>query len=137
MQNPLSKDVMLADEVGMSKTIEVARVLCQLRAVAGYCICPAALRKQWARQDVHHIAVVGQVQRHAANDAECRMAGGACSPISQSTCEEFPMKELVCFAIGLVIGAVVMKKSQAIDELKKELDRERFRNSPSSSTEQI
>ena len=34
MQNPLSKDVMLADEVGMSKTIEVARVLCQLRAVA-------------------------------------------------------------------------------------------------------
>jgi len=58
-------------------------------------------------------------------------------PISQSTCEEFPMKELVCFTIGLVIGAVVMKKSQAIDELKKELDRERFRNSPSSSTEQI
>ncbi|SDP22241.1 hypothetical protein SAMN04490202_3349 [Pseudomonas reinekei] len=47
------------------------------------------------------------------------------------------MKELVCFAIGLVIGAVVMKKSQAIDELKKELDRERFRNSPSSSPEQI
>lgn len=47
------------------------------------------------------------------------------------------MKELVCFAIGLVIGAVLMKKSQAIDELKKELDRERFRNSPLSNTEQI
>ena len=61
MQNPLSKDVMLADEVGPSKAIEVAQVLCQLRAVAGYCICLAALRKQWARQDVHHIAVVGQV----------------------------------------------------------------------------
>ena len=47
------------------------------------------------------------------------------------------MKELVCFAIGLVIGAVVMKKSQVIDELNKELDRERFRNCPSSSTVQI
>ena len=50
MQNPLNKDVMLADEAGLSKTIEVALVLCQLRAVAGSCICPAALLKQWARQ---------------------------------------------------------------------------------------
>ncbi len=46
------------------------------------------------------------------------------------------MKELVCFAIGLVVGAVVMKKSQAIDELKKELDREKFRSRPSSGAEQ-
>lgn len=47
------------------------------------------------------------------------------------------MKELICFAIGLVVGALVMKKSQAIDELKKELDRERFRNSVSSRAETI
>lgn len=46
------------------------------------------------------------------------------------------MKELIYFAIGLVVGAVVMKKSQAIDELKKELDREKLRNRPSSGTEQ-
>ena len=46
------------------------------------------------------------------------------------------MKELVCFTIGLVIGAVVLKKSQAIDELKRELNREKFRNRPSSGTEQ-
>lgn len=46
------------------------------------------------------------------------------------------MKELIYFAIGLVVGAVVMKKSQAIDELKKELDREKFRNRPSSGAEQ-
>lgn len=46
------------------------------------------------------------------------------------------MKELVCFTIGLVVGAVIMKKSQAIDELKKELDREKFRTRPSGGTEQ-
>lgn len=47
------------------------------------------------------------------------------------------MKELICFSIGLVVGAMAMKKSQAIDELKKELDRERFRNSASSRAEAI
>ncbi|WP_433767693.1 hypothetical protein [Pseudomonas putida] len=46
------------------------------------------------------------------------------------------MKELICFAIGLVVGAVMMKKSQAVDELKKELDRERFCNRPASGTGQ-
>ena len=46
------------------------------------------------------------------------------------------MKELVCFTIGLVVGAVVIKKSQAIDELKRELEREKFRNRPSNGTEQ-
>ncbi|MCF3193370.1 MULTISPECIES: hypothetical protein [Pseudomonas] len=40
------------------------------------------------------------------------------------------MKELVCFAIGLVVGAVMMKKSQQLKELEKELDREKFRNGP-------
>jgi hypothetical protein len=45
------------------------------------------------------------------------------------------MKELVCFALGLVVGVVVMKKNQAINELRKELDRERFRNGPSGRTE--
>ncbi|PKF25994.1 hypothetical protein CW309_13910 [Pseudomonas hunanensis] len=54
----------------------------------------------------------------------------------KSTSEAFPMKELVCFTIGLVVGAVLMKKSQAIDELKKELDREKFRTRPSGGTEQ-
>jgi len=44
------------------------------------------------------------------------------------------MKELVCFTTGLVVGAVVMKKSQTIDELKRELDREKFRNRPSNGT---
>jgi hypothetical protein len=46
------------------------------------------------------------------------------------------MKELVCFAIGLVVGAVMMRKSQAIKELEKELDREKFRNRPTCNVGQ-
>lgn len=46
------------------------------------------------------------------------------------------MKELVCFAIGVVVGVVMMKKSQAVNELKKELDREKCRNSAAFSAGQ-
>ena len=51
LNNPLSKGVVLADEVGLGKTIEAALVLCQLWAERRrrlLVICPAALRKQWA-----------------------------------------------------------------------------------------
>lgn len=47
------------------------------------------------------------------------------------------MKELVCFAIGLVVGALMMKKSHTVEELKKALDLERSRNSASSRVETI
>jgi len=53
LRNPLSKGVMLADEVGLGKTIEAALVLCQLWAERRrrlLVICPAALRKQWAQE---------------------------------------------------------------------------------------
>ncbi|MCR3853799.1 DEAD/DEAH box helicase, partial [Pseudomonas aeruginosa] len=53
LQNPLSKGVMLADEVGLGKTIEAALVLCQMWAERRrrlLVICPAALRKQWAQE---------------------------------------------------------------------------------------
>jgi hypothetical protein len=46
------------------------------------------------------------------------------------------MKELLCFTIGLVVGAVVMKKTHAVHELQKELEREKFRNNPPSGSEQ-
>ncbi len=51
LNNPLCKGVVLADEVGLGKTIEAALVLCQLWAERKrrlIVICPAALRKQWA-----------------------------------------------------------------------------------------
>jgi SNF2 family DNA or RNA helicase len=53
LSNPLSKGVVLADEVGLGKTIEAALVLCQLWAERRrrlLVICPAALRKQWAQE---------------------------------------------------------------------------------------
>ena len=40
------------------------------------------------------------------------------------------MKALACFAIGVVVGVVLMKNNQAFDELQKELDREKRRNTP-------
>ena len=51
MRSPVSKGVLLADEVGLGKTIEAGLVLCQLWAEGGrniLVICPASLRKQWA-----------------------------------------------------------------------------------------
>src|SRR5665647_2171216 len=51
LKSPLSKGVLLADEVGLGKTIEAGIVLCQLWAERKrrlLVICPASLRKQWA-----------------------------------------------------------------------------------------
>ena len=51
LRNPLSKGVLLADEVGLGKTIEAGLVLCQYWAERKrrlLIICPASLRKQWS-----------------------------------------------------------------------------------------
>lgn len=51
MKSPLSKGVLLADEVGLGKTIEAGIVLCQYwseRKRKLLVICPASLRKQWS-----------------------------------------------------------------------------------------
>jgi SNF2 family DNA or RNA helicase len=51
LRSPLSKGVLLADEVGLGKTIEAGLVLCQFWAENRrklLIITPAALRKQWA-----------------------------------------------------------------------------------------
>jgi superfamily II DNA or RNA helicase len=51
LRSPLSKGVLLADEVGLGKTIEAGLVLCQLWAERRrrlLVICPASLRKQWS-----------------------------------------------------------------------------------------
>jgi len=51
LRNPLSKGVLLADEVGLGKTIEAGLVLCQYWAERKrrlLVICPASLRKQWS-----------------------------------------------------------------------------------------
>ncbi|MFC1652831.1 SNF2-related protein [Planctomycetota bacterium] len=51
LRSPLSKGVLLADEVGLGKTIEAGLALCQYWAERRrniLVICPASLRKQWA-----------------------------------------------------------------------------------------
>ena len=51
LRSPLSKGVVLADEVGLGKTNEAGLVLCQCWAKRKrklLVICPASLRKQWA-----------------------------------------------------------------------------------------
>lgn len=51
LKSPLTKGVLLADEVGLGKTIEAGIVLCQYwseRRRRLLVICPASLRKQWA-----------------------------------------------------------------------------------------
>lgn len=53
LNNPLSKGVILADEVGLGKTIEAGLVLCQYWAERKrklIIICPASLRRQWAQE---------------------------------------------------------------------------------------
>jgi superfamily II DNA or RNA helicase len=51
LRSPLSKGVILADEVGLGKTIEAGLLLCQFwaeRKRALIVVCPASLRKQWS-----------------------------------------------------------------------------------------
>ena len=50
LRSPISKGALLADEVGLGKTIEAGLVLCQYWAERRrnmLVICPASLRKQW------------------------------------------------------------------------------------------
>ena len=52
-RSPLSRGALLADEVGLGKTIEAGLILSQLwaeRKRKVLCIVPAALRKQWNRE---------------------------------------------------------------------------------------
>jgi hypothetical protein len=51
LRSPISRGVLLADEVGLGKTIEAGLVLCQYWAERKrhiLVVCPASLRKQWA-----------------------------------------------------------------------------------------
>ncbi|AOS96146.1 RNA polymerase-associated protein RapA [Microbulbifer aggregans] len=60
LRNPLQQGVLLADEVGLGKTIEAGLVVCQSWAERRrrlLVICPASLRKQWAQELQEKFAV--------------------------------------------------------------------------------
>ena len=64
LANPLTKGVILADEVGLGKTIEAALVLSQYWAERRrrlIVVCPAALRKQWANELAEKFHLPSQV----------------------------------------------------------------------------
>lgn len=53
LRSPIAKGALLADEVGLGKTIEAGLVLCQYwaeRRRSLLVICPASIRKQWAME---------------------------------------------------------------------------------------
>jgi len=62
--SPLSKGVVLADEVGLGKTIEAGLVLCQYWAVGKrkiIVVCPAALRKQWSFELTDKFGIANEI----------------------------------------------------------------------------
>ncbi|MCG2740638.1 MAG: SNF2-related protein [Syntrophaceae bacterium] len=83
VRSPVSKGVLLADEVGLGKTIEAALVLCQSWAERRrrlLVVCPASIRKQWAlelEEKFHLPALVLDAKTY--NEAK---TGGNPSPFS-------------------------------------------------------
>jgi ERCC4-related helicase len=64
LNNPLSQGVVLADEVGLGKTIEAGLVLSQYwaeRRQKLLIICPASLRRQWAQELVDKFNLPSQI----------------------------------------------------------------------------
>ncbi|WP_371374864.1 SNF2-related protein [Thalassotalea aquiviva] len=64
LDNPLNQGVVLADEVGLGKTIEAGLVLCQYWAERKrklLIICPASLRRQWAQELLEKFNLPSQI----------------------------------------------------------------------------
>jgi SNF2 family DNA or RNA helicase len=82
---PLSKGVILADEVGLGKTIEAGIVLCQFWAERKrrlLVVCPASIRKQWALEiqekfDLPVIVLDARACREARRESRDALSPGA------------------------------------------------------------
>lgn len=63
-KSPLSKGVVLADEVGLGKTIEAGLVICQYWAMGKrkqIVVCPASLRKQWSYELTEKFGIPNEI----------------------------------------------------------------------------
>lgn len=63
-KSPLSKGIILADEVGLGKTIEAGLVICQYWATGKrkiIIVCPAALRKQWSYELTDKFGIANEI----------------------------------------------------------------------------
>lgn len=99
-RSPLSKGVLLADEVGLGKTIEAGLVLCQYWAERRrrlIVICPASLRKQWSLE-LEEKFNLPSVILEAKSFKDCLQAG-----------EENPFKQN-CIVITSMNFATVKKE---------------------------
>jgi len=79
VRSPLSKGVLLADEVGLGKTIEAGLILCQYWAERKrklLVITPASLRKQWALELLEKFNIPTEIL-DAKSYKESRQTGNA------------------------------------------------------------
>jgi SNF2 family DNA or RNA helicase len=85
-RSPISKGVLLADEVGLGKTIEAGVVLCQLWAERRrrlLVICPASIRKQWALELAEKFNLPTVILD--AHEYQARQARGIPNPFEADT----------------------------------------------------
>jgi len=84
LASPLSKGVLLADEVGLGKTIEASLVIAQRWAERRrriLLIVPASLRKQWSQELLRQ--VLAPLRDRRAQKLQRLAQKGICSPFAQ------------------------------------------------------
>ncbi len=82
-KSPFNKGVILADEVGLGKTIEAGLVLCQYWSTGKkkiIVVCPASLRKQWESEMQDKFGIPSDILDTKNFNAYCREGRNPLSP---------------------------------------------------------